>query len=67
MRKVDKKVEERRRKNAEKRNARTKARKGIRQETLNHKVNLIEAKKKELFGRWMEMVNKTFEERKNVK
>ena len=62
MRKPNKKLQEFRQRKAEERNARKRARKQIRQERLNHRVNVIEAKKQELFDRWVAAVNQHFRE-----
>lgn len=62
MRKPNKKVEEMRQRNAKKKAARKKERKGRRQENLNRRQNLIEAKKQELFDKWVAAVNTHFEE-----
>ena len=65
MKKPNKKVEAHRQKTALKKAERKKARKQICQERLNHKQNVITAKKQEIFDKWVSMVNTHFEE--NVK
>ena len=47
-----------------KQNANKKKNAKIAQEKLNHRVNVVEAKKRELFQKWMDMVNKQFEQAK---
>ena len=61
MKKVNKKVEAMRQRNAIKKAERKKERKGRRQEALNRRQNLIEAKKQELFDKYIAAVNTHFE------
>jgi len=64
MKKPNKKLEEFRQKNARKKAARKKERKGRRQESLNRRQNIIEMKKQELFEKWIASVNTHFEDQK---
>jgi hypothetical protein len=61
MRKPNKKAEAIQQKKREKRNASKKANGKIRQEKINHRVNVVEAKKVELLERWMGELVKQFE------
>lgn len=64
MKKPNKKLQEARQRNAEKRNARKQSRKQLRVERLNRRQNVIEAKKQELFERWIAEINSHYEESK---
>lgn len=62
MRKPNKHLERVKQENAEKINERKRRNRQIRQERLNHRSNVIEAKKNELFEKWVAAVSKHFEE-----
>jgi hypothetical protein len=64
MKKPNKKVEEMRNKNNAKKAARKNQRKGRRQEALNRRQNIIEAKKQELFDKWVAAVGQHFDSTK---
>lgn len=58
MKKPNKNREAFRQKKAEQKAARKRQRKQIRQESLNRRANVIEAKKQELFEKWVAAVGK---------
>lgn len=61
MRKPNKQVEAHRNRSGLKRAARTKARKQICRERLNHRANVVLAEKQALFDKWVASVNSYFE------
>ena len=61
MKKPNKKLQATRQKNAEKKAARKKARKQQVQERLNHKKNVIEAKRQEIMKKYLEVISAEFE------
>ena len=61
MKKVNKKVEAMRQRNAIKKAERKKERKGRRAEAIARRANLVEAKKQELFDKYIAAVNSHFE------
>ncbi len=62
MRKPNKKVEAFRQKKAAKKAERKRGRKQICQERLNHRQNVIMAKKQEMFDKWVAAVNTHFKD-----
>jgi hypothetical protein len=61
MKKPNKKVEEMRQRNAIRKAARKKERKGRRAEAIARRANLVEAKKQEMFDKYIAAVNSHFE------
>lgn len=65
MKKVNKRVQKIKQQKATKRNARSKTRESVKEQRLNAKANKLDALKKDLQAKWLELVNKQFQESAN--